>query len=238
MRKVSSKINRLINELQLMSSQLADCDPDGDRILEEGLKPFLVSACIGMIEKMDLSRDDWILMMQYVLDHTDLGIAIPYDAGQIRVILDGGNSDAYNTLYGMANGWDLNNFNASWPIYITMALYFDEEDIALKFLPSVSDFLKLISHMIDTMFTGNAASQAYYSYMRSTVLHINEHVKRQFGINELFQPEILFENNQVIELDDFEMEETLDDWIMAKGENPYDIETRIEAIRDPFGFWK
>ena len=28
----------------------------------------------------------------------------------------------------------------------------------------------------------------------------------------------------------------MDDWIIMHGENPYDIETRIEAEIDPFGF--
>ena len=36
--------------------------------------------------------------------------------------------------------------------------------------------------------------------------------------------------------DNLEMEEMLDDWIIANGDNPYDIDTRFDAIKDPFGF--
>lgn len=59
MAHITTNINALIDELQYMSSKLADCDPDGDRILEDGLKPFLVSAVIGVLEEMNLYGTGW-----------------------------------------------------------------------------------------------------------------------------------------------------------------------------------
>ena len=33
-----------------------------------------------------------------------------------------------------------------------------------------------------------------------------------------------------------EMEETLDDFIISKDENPFDLDTRMNALDDPFSF--
>ena len=248
---ITSQINNQINDLQSVASSLADYDPDGDRTLEEGLKPFLISACIGMVEKATMMRPDREAMMQYILDQTDLGLAIPYDAKTIYRKLQSRNSDAYQTLYGMANGWDLPGYTVSWIVYTVMAVNFGREDIAENFLPAVSNLMKSMGDLLMKPFPHVPANRAFYLYMKETIEHFNQEMRDQFGLEEdVFTSEIeyedidesIYEEEQEMceeySYDDeaLEMEETLDDFIIANNENPFDLDTRLDAISDPFGF--
>ena len=174
---ITSQINNQINDLQSVASALADYDPDGDRTLEEGLKPFLISACIGMVEKATMMRTDREAMMQYILDQTELGFAIPYDAKTIYRKLQERNSDAYQTLYGMANGWDLPGNTVSWIVYTVMAVNFGREDIAENFLPEVSNLMKFMGDLLMKPFPHVPANRAFYLYMKETIERFNQEMR-------------------------------------------------------------
>lgn len=228
-----TKANELIYELQDMASQLADCDPDGDRTLEEGLEAFLISAYVGMLDEADLDEMDWKVAMQFILDNTVLDSYVPYDAEQMQEILSERNSDAFDTLYGMANGWDLDGIIVSWPIYAMLALFFGRDDISERFTPTVAYFLKLISVALDAVAPRLDIGSAFDRYMATTLWHTNEFVRQQCGVDEMYDAEEII--NQETNDDYLEMAETLDDWIMFNGGNPFDLETRMNAIEDPFG---
>lgn len=239
MSNIISKLNKSIDELQSMAAQLADCDPDGDRTLEEVLQPFLISACIGMLEEMDVTRADQEEMLQYILDCTVLGMVIPYDAEQVYRNLDHPGTDAYQTLYGMANGWDMPGNTVGWQVFTMMAVYFERPDIAEMFIPKVIEFMHDIGDLLDEVFFCAAADRAYLLYMGKTTDRLNQVLKDQFGMEkDLFSVDISFDgaNEFTDSGDNLEMEEMLDDWIIANGDNPYDIDTRFDAIKDPFGF--
>lgn len=210
---IISKINQEINELQSMASQLADCDPDGDRTLEEALKAFLVSACIGMLDKAPMMRADKEQMMQYILDHTILGEAVPYNAKEIYQKLQQPGTDAYQTLYGLANGWDMPGNDVGWQIYTVMSAYFDRLDITEAFVPEVEELLHDIGVLLDEEFQYMSINRAYYLYAKESLERLNQVLKEQAGIEEdLFTIEIGYD------------------------EEPSDIEPQVESIRDPFGF--
>ena len=40
MSRITSTVNDIISNLQSMATQLSNCNPDGDRALEEVLQPF------------------------------------------------------------------------------------------------------------------------------------------------------------------------------------------------------
>lgn len=205
---IVSKINASIDELQSMASQLADCDPDGDRTMEEVLQPFLISACIGILEEMDVTRADREMMLQYILDSTVLGLAIPYDADQVYQNLEHPDTEAYQTLHGMANGWDMPGNTVGWQVFTVMAVYFERLDIAEMFIPKVTEFMHDIGELLDDAFPCMAANRAYFLYMSETIDRLNQVLRDQYGLeSDLFSV-------------DLKMEEIMDDG----------------AIKDPFGF--
>lgn len=186
MNRIISQINTKINELQDLASRLADCDPDGDRTLEEALKPFLISACIGMLEKATMIRSDREQMMQCILDQTGLGAASPYDAKEIYCRLQEPDSDAYQTLYGMANGWDMPELTVSWQIYAVMPLLFEREEITEVFIPKVTDLLRDISRLLENEFPHVPANKAYYLYVKETLERLNQVMREEFHLEEDF----------------------------------------------------
>lgn len=213
MSRIISRINQEINDLQSMASQLADCDHDGDRTLEEALKAFLVSACIGMLDKATMMRADRERMLQYILDQTILGEAVLYNAKEIYQKLQQPSTDAYQTLYGLANGWDMPGNEVGWQIYTVMSAYFDRLDITEAFVPEVEELLHDIGVLLDEKFQHVPVNRAYYLYVKESLERLNQVLREQLGMEE----------------DLFTVE-------MGYDEEPSDIEPQVESIRDPFGF--